>query len=174
MFTYVTHFIVFQWNYTMSSTTSNDVVNMKPNWGWCFFMFFSCFLDRKSHTLNFTHWEEWGYLLSTWKHKYSLPSGGKCVVFDNSTGRRGKVATTGVKQGGADVAWTLIFCFQGVTHEWISSIFEMSDVFWIEVLSLCWSWYYILVGVELLADDVWFSEYDNTGFLSVGVDIFDR
>ena len=42
-----------------------------------------------------------------------------------------------------------------------------------EVLSLCWSWRDIIVGVELLVYDVWFDEDDNTGFLSVGLDIFD-
>ena len=41
-----------------------------------------------------------------------------------------------------------------------------------EVLSLCWSWLYIIVGVELVVYDVWFAEDDNTGFLSVGLDIF--
>ena len=34
----------------MSSTTSNDVINMKPNCGCFFFMFFSCFLVRKINT----------------------------------------------------------------------------------------------------------------------------
>ena len=43
-----------------------------------------------------------------------------------------------------------------------------------EVLSLCWSWWDIIVGVELVAYDVWFDEDDNTGFLSVGLNIFDR
>ena len=43
-----------------------------------------------------------------------------------------------------------------------------------EVLYLCWSWLYIIVGVELVVYDAWFTEDDNTGFLSVGVDIFDR
>ena len=43
-----------------------------------------------------------------------------------------------------------------------------------EVLSLCWSWWDIIVGVELVVYDVRFSEGDKTGFLSVGVDIFDR
>ena len=28
--------------------------------------------------------------------------------------------------------------------------------------------------IELLADGVWAAEYDKTGFLSVGVDIFDQ
>ena len=49
----------------------------------------------------------------------------------------------------------------------------MSDVLWIEVLSLFSSWYDIIVRVELVVYDVWFAEDDNTRFLSVGVDIFD-
>ena len=43
-----------------------------------------------------------------------------------------------------------------------------------EVLSLCWSWWDIIVRVELVVYDVWFAEDDNTGFSSVGLDIFDR
>ena len=43
-----------------------------------------------------------------------------------------------------------------------------------EVLSLCWGWYDIIVGVELVVYNVWFAEDDNTVFLSVGLDIFDR
>ena len=120
------------------------------------------------------HQVAWGYLLSTWKQKYSLPSGGKCVVFGNSKGKRGKVVINGVKRGGVYVAWTLIFCFQGVTQECISSVFEMLTVFWMEGLSLCWSWWDIIVGVELVVYDVWFSEDDNTGFLSVVLDSFDQ
>ena len=50
----------------------------------------------------------------------------------------------------------------------------MSDVFWIEVLSLCWSWYDIIVRVELVVYDIWCAEDDNIGFLIVGVDIFDQ
>ena len=30
------------------------------------------------------------------------------------------------------------------------------------------------VPVKLLADDVWAAEYDKTGFLGVGLDIFDQ
>ena len=81
---------------------------------------------------------------------------------------------TRVKQGGVDVAWALIFCFQGVTQEWISYVFEMSDVFWIAVLSLCSSWYDIIVRFEVVVYYVWCAEDDNTGFLSIVVDIFDR
>ena len=40
----------------------------------------------------------------TWKHKYSLQTGGNSVVFVNSTGARGNVLINGVKQGGVDVA----------------------------------------------------------------------
>ena len=124
--------------------------------------------------LDLTHWVAWGDFLLTRKHKYYLPTGGNSVVFGNSTGAIGKVVINGVKRGGVDVAWTLIFCFRGVTQEWISSVFEMSDVFWIAVLSSFSSWDDIIVCVKLLVYDVWFTKYDQTGFLSVGVDIFDR
>ena len=126
------------------------------------------------NTLDLTHWSAWGDFLLNWKHKYYLPTGVNCVVFGNSTGKIGKVVINGVKQGGVDVAWTLILCLLSVTQEWISSVFYMYDVFWIAVLSLCWSWYDIIVCVELVLYDVWCSEDDNTGFLSVGVDIFYR
>ena len=36
--------------------------------------------------------------MSTWKYKYSLPIGGNCVIFGNSTGKIGKVVINGVKQ----------------------------------------------------------------------------
>ena len=94
------------------------------------------------NTIDLTHWATWGYLLSTWKQKYSLSSGGKCVVFGTSIGKIGKVVINGVKQGGVDVAWTLIFYFRGVTHEWISSVFKIYDVFWIAILSEILNTYY--------------------------------
>ena len=50
----------------------------------------------------------------------------------------------------------------------------MPVVFWIAVLSSFSSWDDIIVRVKLLVYDVWFSEDDKTGFLSVGVDIFDQ
>ena len=43
-----------------------------------------------------------------------------------------------------------------------------------EALSLCWSWWDIIVGVKLVVYDVWFAEDDNTGFLSVGLDDLGR
>ena len=111
-----------------------------------------------------THWATWGDLLSTYKQKYSLPNGGKCVVFGNSTDKRGKVVINGVKLVSVDVAWKLMLCFWGVTQEWIAYIFEMFTVFWMEVLSLCWSWWGIIVGVELVVYDVWFAEDERSGF----------
>ena len=72
------------------------------------------------------------------------------------------------------MAWKIIFCVRGVALDWISSVFEIFTVFWMEVLSLCWSWWDIIFRVELVVYDVWFAEDDNTGFLSVGLDIFDR
>ena len=125
------------------------------------------------NTLDLTHWLAWGDLLLTWKHKYYLPTGCNYVAFVKSKGARGKVVINGVKRGGLDVAWTLIFCFRGVIQEWISSVFKISDVFLISVLSLFSSWDDIIVCYKLVVYDVWFSEDDNTGFLSVGVDIFD-
>ena len=68
------------------------------------------------NTLDFTHWAAWGDFLLAWKHKYSLPTGVDSVVFVHSTGARGKVVIDGVKLGGVYVAWTLIFCFWGVTQ----------------------------------------------------------
>ena len=79
-----------------------------------------------------------------------------------------------VNRGGVDVAWTLIFCFQGVTHDLISSVSEMSVVFWIVVLFSFSSWYDMIVRVKWLVYAVWSDEEDSIGFLSVGVDIFDQ
>ena len=59
------------------------------------------------NTLDLTHWEAWGDLMLTWKHKYSLPTRGNYFVFVNSTGARGKVVINGVKWGSVDMAWTL-------------------------------------------------------------------
>ena len=79
----------------------------------------------------------------------------------------------GVKQGGVVMAWTLIFfsgCYTGV------DIICIWDVY----LVLNGSTFFVLnlmrqkIGVELFVYDVWFAEDDNTSFLSVGLDIFDR
>ena len=126
------------------------------------------------NTLDLTHWAAWGDLLLIWKHKYYLPTGVNLVFFCHSTGAIGKFAFNRVKQGGVDIAWTLKFCFRGVTHEWISSIFEVSFLFWIAVLSPFSSWYDMIVHVKLVVYDAWTAEEYETGFLSVGEDIFDR
>ena len=77
------------------------------------------------------------------------------------------IETARVKQGGVDVAWKLIFCFRGVTYEWISSVFEMSDVFWIAVLSLSSSCYDI-VGIYKLKISLTWQE-SCVFFLSCGI-----
>ena len=95
------------------------------------------------------------------------------VVVCNSIGAIGGVEFNGVKWVVVDVAWTLEFYFCGVTHEWMSYVLYKLFLFWLLLMSLLSSWYEIDVHVELLADYVWESEDDKTGFLSVGVDIFD-
>ena len=126
------------------------------------------------NTIDLTHWSAWGDLLFIWKQKYSSPTGVNFVVFVNWTGARSEAVINGVKQGGGvDVAWTLIFCFRGVTHEGISSVFKIFDMFWIAVLSLLSRWDDIIVCDKLVVNDVWFAEDDNTGFVVVGVGIFD-
>ena len=56
----------------------------------------------------------------------------------------------------------------------MSSVFEGLFLFWLLVMSLLSSWEEIDVRVGLLADDVQEAEDDKTGFLSVGMDTFDR
>ena len=68
---------------------------------------------------------------------------------------------------------TVIF-FHGVTYEWMSYVFEVLFLFWFVVIYLLSSWDEMDVGVKLLSNDAWASEDDETVFLSVGVDIFDR
>ena len=54
--------------------------------------------------LDLTHWAACGDLMLTWKHKYSLPTGGNSVVFGNSTGEIDKLVINGVNRGGVYVA----------------------------------------------------------------------
>ena len=65
LFTHVTYFIVFQWNYTISSTTSNDVINVKPNWGCCFWILIIYLLVRKIDTRTFVTAPQ--YTFPLWK-----------------------------------------------------------------------------------------------------------
>ena len=92
--------------------------------------------------------------------KYFLPVRGNLVVVCNLTDVRYSEAFNGVK-------WV-------VTHECMSSVFEMLLLFWFVVMSLLSSWDDMDVPVELLADDSWAAEDDKTGLLNVGVDCFGR
>ena len=56
----------------------------------------------------------------------------------------------------------------------MSSLFEVSFLFWIAVLSTLSRWDEMEVCVKLIADNVWAAEEDKTGFLSVGVDVSDQ
>ena len=56
----------------------------------------------------------------------------------------------------------------------MSSICEVLFLFWFVVMSLLSRLYDMYGGIKLLADDLWAAEDDKTGFLNVGVDIFDR
>ena len=63
--------------------------------------------------------------------------------------------------------------FRCVTHEWMSSVFELLFLFWFIVMSLLSSLDQMDVPVIFLAYDVWAAEDNKTGFLSVWVDSFD-
>ena len=62
--------------------------------------------------------------------------------------------------------------FCGVSHECMSSVFEVLFLFWFVVISLLSSWDKMDVPLKLLADDAWTSEDDKTCLLNVGVDCF--
>ena len=125
------------------------------------------------NTLDLTHWAPWGDLLLAWKHKYPLPTGGNSVVLLTHRCKR-KISDQCCQTRECRCVLNTDIMFSGCTQEWISSVFKISDVFWISVMSLFSSWYDIIVCDKLVVYDVWFAEDDNTGFLSFGVDIFDR
>ena len=56
----------------------------------------------------------------------------------------------------------------------MSYVFEVLFLFWFVVMSLLSRLDDMDVGIKLLLDDVWAAENDKKGFLSVGVDIFDK
>ena len=56
----------------------------------------------------------------------------------------------------------------------MSSVSELLFLFWFVVILLLSSWDEVDVPLELLAQNVWTAEEDKTGFLSVGLDIFDQ
>ena len=61
------------------------------------------------------------------------------------------------------------FYFRGVTHEWISYVFEFFFLFWFVVIYLLSSWDEMDVPAKLIPDDTWAAEDDKTGFLNVGM-----
>ena len=65
LFTHVKHFIVFQWNYTMSSTMCNDLINVKPYWGCCLWILIICFLVSKIDTWTFVIALQYTFLVCT-------------------------------------------------------------------------------------------------------------
>ena len=67
---------------------------------------------------------------------------------------------------------TVIY-FCGVTHEWMSYVFEMLFLFLLVVMCLLSSLDNIYICVKLLADDVWEAEDYKTVSLNVGVKSFD-
>ena len=55
----------------------------------------------------------------------------------------------------------------------MSYVCEVLFLYWFIVMLLLSRWDDMDGGIELLADYVWSSEDDKTGFLNFGVDIFD-
>ena len=53
LFTYEKYFIVFLWRFTIISTTHNDVINMKPNWGCCVWIIIIYFFLINIYTEKF-------------------------------------------------------------------------------------------------------------------------
>ena len=122
---------------------------------------------------DWTQWAAWVDLLFIWKQKYSLPTGGNCFVLCNSTDAIGSVVINGVKRGGVDVAWTLWFflwCYTwvDVIHIWgVVLVLIYSAVF---IIKVRWDGF----SCQIVCRWCMISEEDKTGFLTVGVDIFDR
>ena len=79
--------------------------------------------------LYLTHWAAWEYLPWILEHKYFLPTGGNLFVLCRSTYSIGSVAFNGVKWVVLGVDWTQKFLCCGVTHEWMSYVFEKGSSF---------------------------------------------
>ena len=92
----------------------------------------------------------------------------------NTTKKNYSVQATSKTTNLTPFEWYTVIFFRGVTHEWMSSDFEVLLLFLFVVMSLLWSWDEIDVCVKLLTDDVWEVEDDKTGFLSIEVDSFDQ
>ena len=70
------------------------------------------------------------------KAQLLFTSRGNFLFVCNSAGAIGSLVFNGVKIVVVDVALALWFFFRGVTHEWISSIFEVLILFLFVVMSL--------------------------------------
>ena len=124
---------------------------------------------------NWNTWQPEIIFLLIWKTSIFHQCGGSnLVVVCNLINAICSVAFNVVKWVVADVVWTLWFCFHGVTHDWISSVFEVLFLFWLVIMFLLSSIGDIDVRFEWLADDVWESEDDKSAFFSFGVDSFDQ
>ena len=121
-----------------------------------------------------THFAVWDDFFVNQKTQICFPVRGNLVVLCNLTGTILIISFNGVKREVVDVSWALYFCFCGVTHEWMSSIFEVLLLFWFVVIYFLSRWDEMDVRVKLLADDVRESEYDKNSFLSVEVVIFNQ
>ena len=78
LFTHGTNVLVFQWESTMNSTTSNDVINLKHNWGHCFFVFFNYFLVRNIDTWTVITAQQ--YTFTVWKWMIRMWISAHCCI----------------------------------------------------------------------------------------------
>ena len=72
-------FFFFQWNYSMISTTCNDVINVKSYWWCCFWILIICFLVKNIYTWKvFTATK---YKFPVWKWMIRLRIFAHCSLF---------------------------------------------------------------------------------------------
>ena len=79
LFKNVTGFLVFQWNSTMGSTTSNNLINVKPNRECCLLMNFVFFLVRMIDMCIFITTTKYKFPL--WKYMSRLIICAHCSIF---------------------------------------------------------------------------------------------
>ena len=63
----------------MSSTTYNDVINVKPNWGWCVWILMICLFVRKIYTWKVSTRPQ--YTFSVWKCMIRLRICAHCSLY---------------------------------------------------------------------------------------------
>ena len=71
-------FFAFQWNSTMGSTTFNDVIDVKYNWGRCFFVSFIFLLVRKIYMWTLSTIPQ--YTFPVWKCMIRLRICAHCII----------------------------------------------------------------------------------------------